>query len=320
MRALLLLAALLTAPLVAEAKGLERSVAATGASGTLHGAMLTPSDVEQPPVVLIVPGSGPTDKDGNNPLGAAAASYQRLAEAMVDQGVASVRIDKRGMFDSAGAGDPNKVTIADYARDVEAWAQALKPVTGARCIWLLGHSEGALVAAAAASERDEDICGLIIVAGAGRPLGQVLRDQLRADPANAPLLDEAFAAITSLEAGRSVDISNMHPALQALFVPAAQPFLMDVMAYDPPELLRKYKGPVLVVQGTADLQISMADAERLASARPGVKLVKVEGMNHVLKEAPGDRAGNLATYRDPLKPVAHRAVEAIVDFVKGGDG
>jgi uncharacterized protein len=64
----------------------------------------------------------------------------------------------------------------------------------------------------------------------------------------------------------------------------------------------------------------MADAERLAAARPGVKLVKVEGMNHVLKDAPADRAGNLATYRDPLKPVAHGAVDAIVDFVKGGDG
>jgi hypothetical protein len=315
----LLIAALLTAPLAVQAKGLEKSVAATGAGGTLHGAMLTPSDVARPPVVLIVPGSGPTDKDGNNPLGATAASYRRLAEAMVDQGVASVRIDKRGMFDSAGAAaDPNKVTIADYARDVQAWAQALKPVTGARCIWLLGHSEGALVAAAAAAERSDDVCGLVLVAAPGRPLGQVLRDQLKANPANAALMADALAVIEKLERRQPVDVSRLDPALQRLFSPVVQPFLMDLIAYDPPELLKKYKGPVLVVQGTTDLQITMADAERLAAARPGVKLVKVKGMNHVLKEAPADRAGNLATYRDPLKPVAHGAVDAIVDFVKGG--
>ncbi|HEX2560731.1 alpha/beta hydrolase [Phenylobacterium sp.] len=319
MRAWLLIAALLTAPLAVQAKGLEKSVAATGAGGTLHGAMLTPSDVARPPVVLIVPGSGPTDKDGNNPLGATAASYRRLAEAMVDQGVASVRIDKRGMFDSAGAAaDPNKVTIADYARDVQAWAQALKPVTGARCIWLLGHSEGALVAAAAAAERSDDVCGLVLVAAPGRPLGQVLRDQLKANPANAALMADALAVIEKLERRQPVDVSRLDPALQRLFSPVVQPFLMDLIAYDPPELLKKYKGPVLVVQGTTDLQITMADAERLAAARPGVKLVKVKGMNHVLKEAPADRAGNLATYRDPLKPVAHGAVDAIVDFVKGG--
>lgn len=317
MRIWLIIAALLAAPAAVQAKGLEKAVAATGLTGTLRGAMLTPSDVEDPPVVLIVPGSGPTDKNGNNPLGATAASYLRLAEALVDQGVASVRIDKRGMFDSAGAAaDPNKITVADYARDVEAWAQALKPVTGAPCIWLLGHSEGALVVAAAAAERSRDVCGLILVAGPGRPLGQVLRDQLRANPANAPLLDQAFAAIDKLEHRQPVDIAALPAPLQMLFLPAVQPFLMDLMSYDPAELLRKYTGPVLVVQGANDLQVSMADAERLAAARPGVRLVKVEGMNHVLKEAPADRAANLATYRDPLKPVAHEAVEAIVDFVK----
>jgi pimeloyl-ACP methyl ester carboxylesterase len=319
LKVLALAALAAAAPLAASAKGMERAVAAVGATGPLHGLMLTPSDVEKPPVVLIIPGSGPTDRDGNNTLGATAASYRLLAEAMVDQGVASVRIDKRGMFTSAGAAaDPNDVTISDYAHDVKAWAEALKPVTGAPCVWLLGHSEGALVAAAAAAERSKDICGVILVAGPGRPLGQLLREQLKANPANEPILAEAFGVLDKLEKGERAEVAGLHPAVQRLFHPAVQGFLIDAMRYDPPDLIEKYPGPVLVVQGTNDLQVSMADAERLAKARPGVKLVKVKGANHVLKEAPADRAANLATYRDPLKPVAHGVVDAVVDFVKGG--
>lgn len=316
---LVLTAVIAVAPLAASAKGLERAVAAIGSSGPLHGLMLSPSGVDKPPVVLIIPGSGPTDRDGNNRLGATAASYRLLAEAMVDQGVASVRIDKRGLFSSAGAArDPNDVTIADYAHDVEAWAQALKPVTGAACVWLLGHSEGALVAAAAAAERSQDICGVILVAGPGRPLGQLLREQLKANPANEPILAQALAVLDQLEKGKRVDVAELPAPLQRLFDPSVQGFLINAMSYDPPALIGRYSGPVLVVQGTNDLQVSMADAERLAKARPGVKLVKVKGANHVLKEAPADRAANLATYNDPLQPVAHGVVDAVVDFVKGG--
>ncbi|MET0295081.1 MAG: alpha/beta fold hydrolase [Phenylobacterium sp.] len=317
LKLLLLTALALGAPGIACAKALERSVAAIGATGALNGLMLQPSGVRNPPVVLIVPGSGPTDRDGNNQLGANAASYRLLAEALVDQGVASVRIDKRGLFTSAApALDPDGVTIDDYAHDVEAWAQALKPVTGAACIWVLGHSEGALVAAAAAAERSRDICGLILVGGPGRPLGQLLREQLKANPANADIIEDALAIIGRLEQGQKVDVSGLPERLQMLFDPVSQGFLINAMTYDPPRLVERYPGPVLVVQGTTDLQVSMADAERLARARPGIKLVKVKGANHVLKDAPAERSANLATYNDPLKPVAHGVVDAIVDFVK----
>ncbi|HEY9217964.1 MAG TPA: alpha/beta hydrolase, partial [Phenylobacterium sp.] len=163
-----------------------------------------------------------------------------------------------------------------------------------------------------------DVCGVILVAGPGRPLGQVLRDQLKANPANAPVLNDAMAAIDMLESGKRVDVSGLDPSLQRLFHPSVQDFLISALSYDPADLVRKYSGPVLVIQGTTDLQISVADAERLAAARPGVKLVKVAGVNHVLKEAPAERAANLATYNDPLKPVAAGVVNAIVDFVKDG--
>src|SRR5689334_20193108 len=120
------------------------------------------------PVVLIIPGSGPTDRDGNNPLGVKAAPYRMLADALVSKGVSTLRADKRGMFGSKAAiPDANSVTIADYATDAHSWADALRKRTGAKCIWLLGHSEGALVALEA-GRHPQGICGLILVAGPGR--------------------------------------------------------------------------------------------------------------------------------------------------------
>jgi pimeloyl-ACP methyl ester carboxylesterase len=267
--------------------------------------------------VLIIPGSGPTDRDGNNPLGVRAASYRLLAEGLAARGIGSVRIDKRGMFGSRTAvADANAVTVADYASDVRAWVKAIRAATGAPCVWLLGHSEGGLVALAAASEASEGVCGLILVAAPGRKVGAALREQLRANPANAPLLDQALAAIDRLEAGQRVDAAALHPALMSLFAPPVQGFLISLLAQDPASLLARYPGPALVVHGRRDIQAAVADAERLAAARPGVKLVMLDEVNHVLKRvATDDRAANAAAYSNPDLPLAPEVVEAVAGFV-----
>ncbi len=294
----------------------ETFVEAPGPLGALKGTLLTPQGVASPPVVLIIPGSGPTDRDGDNILGVKGATYRRLAEALAARGVATARIDKRGTFASGAAiADPNHVTIAGYAADAHAWAESLKRTTGARCVWLLGHSEGALVAMAA-TRNPTDICGVVLVAGPGRRLSVVLRQQLKANPANAPLLDQALGAVDKLEAGQHVDVTGMNPALIPLFRPAVQDFLIDVFTYDPAALVKAYAGPVLVMQGTTDLQVSLEDAARLVGARPGVAFVKLEGVNHVLKAAPADRAANFATYADPSLPLAEGVADPIAAFVK----
>ena len=310
---------LLAAAASARAAPVETYVQTQGPSGFLKGTMLAPADASGAPVVLIIPGSGPTDRDGNSPLGVKAAPYRLLAEALAGQGVASVRIDKRGMFASAGAGDPNHVTIAAYAADAHAWAASLRHDTGAPCVWLLGHSEGGLVALVAA-QTPQDICGLVLVAAAGRPLADILREQLRANPANAPLLGEALAAIDKLAAGHHVDATGMNPALLSLFAPAVQDFVIDEMSYDPAKLAAAYPGPILVLQGTTDLQVSLADAQRLAAARPGIRLVELPGVNHMLKVAPAAPGANAATYADPSLPLAPGVVEAIATFVKSPAG
>lgn len=270
------------------------------------------------PVVLILPGSGPTDRDGNSPLGVSAATYRLLAEALAKEGISTVRVDKRGMFGSAAATpDANDVTIRDYAQDTTAWVDRIKHSTGNDCVWLLGHSEGGVVALASAAAISDDLCGIILAASPGRKLGDILREQLSANPANAPILDQAEAAITALETGAQVAAEDLHPGLLPLFGPQIQGFMRSLLSQEPAALAAQYDGPILVLHGEEDVQISAADAESLIAAQPLAKLVSMAGVNHVLKQVPqGDRRANLMSYRNPDLPLAEAVIEAVVPFVK----
>ncbi|RYG33769.1 MAG: alpha/beta fold hydrolase [Burkholderiales bacterium] len=284
-------------------------------AGVLHGTLIDKR--RKDPVVLIVPGSGPTDRDGNNPMGMKSDAYKMLAERLIAEDIASVRIDKRGMFGSAGAGDPNITSPQAYVDDIHAWIDAIKAERGTDCVFLLGHSEGALLVSLAAEGR-KDVCGLILVSGMGRTFGAVVREQLTSNPANAPVLDQAMHALDELSTGRDVDVSTMHPALAGLFAPNVQPYMKALINIDPVEALRRADKQALIVQGTHDIQISVEDAKLLHTA-PKTRLRLIENMNHILKEAPADRAGNIATYSDPSLPLAKGLVSKIEDFIDDND-
>jgi len=304
---------------------IEEDIAASGPIGPLAGTLTLPTAPRplppEVPVFLIVPGSGPTDRDGNSPLGITAAPYRLLAEALAARGYPSVRIDKRGMFGSAGAvPDPNDVTIARYGDDLLAWTAAIRErlpaEDGTRCVIPIGHSEGGLVALAAMG-RIPDACGLILIASIGRPLDEVIREQLRANPANAPFLQEAEAALAMLRRGERVDAGTISPALRPLLGAEVQGFLIDAMSYDPTALAAQVARPMLVIQGTRDLQVSVADARILADAAPDATLALLPDVNHVLKNVTSeDPSANLATYADPNIPIAPSVVDAVSDGLR----
>ena len=290
-------------------------IEASGPEGPLGGTFL---DAHEPdaPVLLILPGSGPTDRDGNNPLGVKSNSYRLLVQALAARGISTARIDKRGLFGSKTAiADANKVTLADYAADVASWIKVLKEKSRRPCIWVAGHSEGGLVALAAAD--NPGICGLVLISTPGRRFDVVVREQLAANPTNTPILAEADSALDALARGEHVDVSGMHPALaQGLFNPSVQDFLIDLIAHPAAPMIAKAEKPILIVNGSKDMQVTAADAQALAAAQPRAKLAWIDGMSHTLKHVEGDdREANLATYTNPGLPVEPALVEAIADFI-----
>lgn len=294
----------------------EKVVEAAGPLGPLKGIHTTP-DRASAPVILIIPGSGPTDRDGNNPQGVSASTYKYLAKELAELQVQSVRIDKRGMFSShAAIKDANQVTLEDYADDVHSWIRTIHSETNVACVWLLGHSEGGLVALVSA-QRKEFICGIILTAAPGRKFGDILRQQLKDNPANEPILKDALQAVRDLEAGNFVDVSGFHPALQQLFFPSVQNYLINIMSYSPSELISSLSLPILILQGDRDLQIGKMDAKALSEANSNAVLRILSNVNHVLKRVnTNNRAENFATYSNPALPLAEGVTATIVEFVK----
>ena len=308
-----MLRALITTALLFALPALADEVTLHTPSGDLHG---TYQGMGTGPVVLMIAGSGPTNRNGNaTAMGLNTDMYKLLADGLMTAGIRSLRTDKRGVGESRGALTAEKdLTIQTYADDVQAWAAQLRKTSGAPCVWLLGHSEGALLAEMVA-QQDKAICGLVLVAGPGRPLGWILREQMHANPANPPQLLEQFEAILSqLEVGHA-DF-EVPPPLAVLFRPSVQPYLISELTLDPAAMLAKTRLPVLILQGETDLQVSPADAKLLAAAKPDAKLMLVPGANHLLKSAPADRAGNITTYTNPTLPLAPSVVDAITQFIK----
>lgn len=267
-------------------------------------------------LVIIIPGSGATDRDGNSTaIGLHSDSYRLLAEALAANGIASLRIDKRGLFGSRKAiADPNAVTIAHYAQDVAQWVQRATQI--APQIWLAGHSEGGLVALVSAGQIHPPIAGLILLATAGRSIGPILIEQLAANPANRALMPELQAIIGELQAGRLVEPGEISAAVRPLFSSSLQKYMIDLIAHDPSVLAKNWPGPTLIVQGDNDMQIRFSDAELLAQAFVQSKLIRLHGATHMLKQAVPDDP--YATYSDPALPLHDALISSVVAFIASG--
>ncbi|HEY2067833.1 MAG TPA: alpha/beta fold hydrolase [Gemmatimonadaceae bacterium] len=282
------------------------------AGGTLEGTLTYPTSPAPWPVVLLVSGSGPTDRDGNTAgLPGPNNSLRMLAEGLAGRGIASVRYDKRGIAASRAAGlSEADLRFDTFADDAAAWIRQLRGDARFTTITVVGHSEGSLLGMLAAQRAGAD--GFVSIAGAGRPAANVLHEQIAAH-APAEITATSDRILEQLKAGKTVD--SVPPNMGALFRPSVQPYLISWFRYDPAAQVRALRVPVLIAQGTTDLQVSVEDARLLATAKPDATLVVVDGMNHVLKIVPADLTTQVRSYSDPSLPVAPELIESIARFV-----
>jgi len=296
-----------------QAAVLQRPMTLDSGHGELFGSLLLPKSDTPVPVVLIISGSGPTDRDGNNPDGGQNDSLKRLAWVLAKHNIASVRYDKRGVAASRAAGpDERTLSVEGYVDDAVAWGQKLKTDARLGPLILLGHSEGALIASLAAPKLDA--AAVISVSGSARPIDEVLRQQLsnRLPP---PLLLRSNELLDSLKAGKVDD--NVPEPLQVIFRPSVQPYLISLFRQDPAGAFAHLKMPALIVQGSNDIQVGVADAKLLKAANPQAELALIEGMNHVLRIVPNDVKRQLASYKDPQLPLAAELGSRILGFIAG---
>ena len=240
-------------------------------TGTLYGTLDLPPRPGPWPVVLFHAGSGPTDRDGNGPL-IRTDCMKMLGRALASEGIAVLRIDKRGIAASRAAlAKEEDVRLETYANDVVAWVARLRKDSRFTKIGFIGHSEGALIGLIAAKSAKLD--AFVSLCGAGRPLQDILREQLKK---NLPkdLYEASDTIITELAAGRTV--KKIPKALVSLFRPSVQPYLISEFRYDPAKLVAEFHGPVLIVSGSTDIQVAAMDAKRLGEANAKARVVTLD--------------------------------------------
>ncbi|MFC4561194.1 alpha/beta hydrolase family protein [Nocardiopsis mangrovi] len=287
----------------------ERDVSFDSGPDTVYGTFALPPDARgRVPAALIISGSGPTDRDGDNPMRPDAGTNENFARLLADAGVASLRYDKLGSGETGmGARDEDDSVGYDVFEQemADAYAQlAAQPEVDPDRLLVLGHSEGALFALRAPEAvRDHPPAALVLAAPpGGRYLDTVdrqLTDQIRLqegagalEPADAArVLSDTRAAIALIRSGERPEQDPV-PELGGLFDPSVAPFLHRIDAMDPVDLAGDLPGDVdtLVLWGTADSQIARGDVDRLMTGLLDAERVDVEGADHVFRvydDAPG---------------------------------
>lgn len=275
----------------------------------LYGTLTMPDVAKKCPVALIIAGSGPTDRNGNNPK-MKNNSLKMLAEALAKNGIASLRFDKRGIGESKTAGATESgLVFENYIEDTKSWINYLKQDKRFSQLIVIGHSEGSLIGMIAGAKADK----FISIAGAGDSADKILKAQI-ASKSNKEIENLTFPIIDSLKNGKTV--KNVDPMLNSLFRPSIQPYIISWFKYNPQTEIKKITIPVLILQGNKDLQVTIKDAENLSEANKKAELLIIDKMNHVLKIIDGDEQANYASYTNEVLPVSEVMTDKIVSFIR----
>ncbi|MDM1298403.1 alpha/beta hydrolase [Empedobacter falsenii] len=269
----------------------------------LFGTLCLPQNEKSKiPIVLLISGSGPTDRNGNNNM-MINNSLKYLAHSLAEKGIGSIRYDKRGIGESSIANlDESKLTFDDYVEDASNWVTFIKKDKRFNSISIAGHSEGSLIGMLASTK---NVDKFISISGAGEPIDQILKKQLNQLPEQ--LKTESYVIVDSLKNGNTVN--NINPNLSALFRKSVQPYLISWIKYNPVNEINKLTIPFLVIQGDMDIQVDTENAKNLSPK----SAVIIKEMNHILKNITSK--DDLSSYNNPELPINTELVEVISNFI-----
>lgn len=274
----------------------------------VDGTLLLPDGVENPPLAVIIAGSGPTDRNGNQQM-MNTNSLKYLAQGLSEKGIASFRYDKRILKQMKERTlNEESISFDEFIKDAIDVVEYFKRANAFSEIHIIGHSQGSLVGMIAAQGRAD---GFVSLAGAGQSIDNLIVDQLAKQAPG--LKDNARQAFDDM---RSIGVAvNYSPGLSSIFRRQIQPFMITWMAYDPQEEIAKLDIPVLIINGERDLQVQVSEAEKLKAALPSAQYLIVPKMNHILKEIEGDDVENSKSYNLPRLPVVPELIDTVGTFI-----
>lgn len=313
----LLLLCLLSFSISAQLLVTEESVILKTGTGEIYGTLKVPVNNKPIPVALIIAGSGPTDRNGNQPQ-MKNNSLKMLSDGLFYNNIATLCFDKRGIAESKAVGkNEADLRFDDYVNDVRSWIDLLAKDKRFSEIVIVGHSEGSLIGMIAAQDNKKAF-KYISIAGVGEPAANILKEQLSKQMAAQPQLtrDVVFSYIDKLEKGET--ITDVPASLNMLFRPSVQPYMISWFKYNPQEEISKLTIPVLILQGTTDIQVTVKQAELLAGANKKAKKVIIDKMDHIMKnsETIDQQTQVKDSYTNPDKPVMPEVIKNISSFIK----
>lgn len=296
----------------------EEEVQITAPWGNIAATLATPEGGSDT-AVLIIAGSGPTDRNGNSGLNLNTFAYKMLADGLAAEGLAVMRYDKRaiGLSHYPAEEVPN-LLFDDFVDDAALCAEYLRARGYSRII-LAGHSEGGAIALLVATERSVAIDGIVLLSAAAFPMDEILRWQLAEQlmPSHIGLMVTANNLIIRLKRGERIAEESIPKELLALFHPRVQPFITSSMQHDPREVAARCTQPMLIISGGRDIQVTTANGEALHAAQPHAEHVVFQDMSHVLKDAASaDRVEQLVSvYTNSQLPLTEGLIATIAQFI-----
>ena len=273
----------------------------------VEGTLLAPRQ-ETVPLAIIINGSGPIDRNGNEMMTKNNAA-KKLAEALAKKRIATFRYDKRTLKAQQLNIDEKDMRFDDFIDDAKAVIKRFSELPNYSSLYIIGHSQGSLVGMIAAQEKAD---GFISIAGAGQTIDSLIVEQIgRQMPG---LEESARTAFNELRANGKVKDYNQ--GLASLFKRSIQPFMFSWMKYDPQQEIKKLEMPVLIINGDNDLQVNTNEAENLKAARPDAELIIIENMNHIYRIIDkNDDIANQKSYNEPQRPISNEMIEQISNFI-----